>query len=78
MPLVVLVAAGGDHSLVLTAEGKAYSWGFSSSGRTGLNTEDDVEVPTLINSKSVRDTKLTFADAGGPFSVLGAVAGMTG
>ncbi|KAI0382508.1 RCC1/BLIP-II [Hypomontagnella monticulosa] len=78
IPPVVAVTAGGDHSLVLTAEGKAYSWGFSSSGRTGLGTEDDVEIPTLINSKSVRDRELIFADAGGPFSVLGAIAGNAG
>ncbi|KAI1371270.1 RCC1/BLIP-II [Hypoxylon crocopeplum] len=78
MPPVVAVAAGTDHSFVLTADGKTYSWGFSSDGRTGQGTEDDIEVPTLINSRSVRDKKLIFAGAGGPFSILASVAGTTG
>ncbi|KAI2616834.1 RCC1/BLIP-II [Hypoxylon sp. NC1633] len=67
-------AAGTDHSFALTADGKAYSWGFSCNGRTGHNTDDDIEVPALIDCNSVRDRNLSFADAGGPFSILASVA----
>ncbi|KAI1385431.1 RCC1/BLIP-II [Hypoxylon trugodes] len=77
LPAVGSVAAGADHSFTRTLGGRVYSWGFSYGGRTGQNTsEDDIEVPTLINSKFVRDRKFVYVDAGGPFSVLAAVADM--
>lgn len=71
---VSLVAAGTDHSFALTAEGKAYSWGFSANYQTGQGTEDDVEVPTLIDNSAVREKKLVFAGAGGQYSILAAAA----
>ena len=71
---ITSVASGTDHSFALTADGKAYSWGFSSNGRTGHGTERDIEVPSLIDCKAIRGKKLTFAGAGGPFSVLASVA----
>lgn len=68
------VAAGTDHSFSLTAEGKAYSWGFSANYQTGQGTDDDIETPTLIDNTAVREKKLTFAGAGGQYSVLASVA----
>lgn len=70
IPLITSVAAGTDHSIALTADGKPYSWGFSDSGRTGQGTEDDIKIPTLVESKAIKGKKLVFADAGGSFSVL--------
>lgn len=67
---VAFAAAGGEHCLAITSDGKAYSWGFSMGGQTGLGTDDDVEHATLINSKSVRDQHLVWAGAGGTYSIL--------
>lgn len=63
-------AAGSDHCIVVTKDGKAYSWGFSAGYQTGLGTTDDVEVATHIDNTAVRGKKLVWAGAGGQFSVL--------
>jgi len=75
VPAVASVAAGTDHSFAVSRDGRAYSWGFSANGRTGQGQEDDIEIPTLLDSKAVRDKKIAFAGAGGPFSILASVAG---
>jgi regulator of chromosome condensation len=67
------VAAGIDHSISLTALGKAYSWGFSSNYRTGLGTEDSVERPTIIDNTAVARSSIKFAGCGGQFLVLARV-----
>jgi len=74
VPHIVSVAAGTDNSFALTDDGKAYSWGFSANYQTGQGTEDDIETPTLIDNTAVRPKKLTYAGAGGQFSVLASVA----
>ena len=63
-------AAGSDHSLAVTRDGKAYSWGFSVNRQTGQGTDDDVEHATLIDNTAVRGKKLVWAGAGGQYSVL--------
>lgn len=66
----VHAAAGSDHCIAIDKNGKAYSWGFSSTYQTGLGTDDDVEVATLIDNTAVRDKKLSWAGAGGQFSIV--------
>ncbi|KUI53484.1 Protein pim1 [Cytospora mali] len=74
LPHIVSVACGTDNSFAITEDGKAYSWGFSANYQTGQGeTEDDVEVPTLIDNTAVRDKKLVYAGAGGQFSVLASI-----
>lgn len=74
LPHIASVACGTDNSFAITEDGKAYSWGFSANYQTGQGeTEDDIEVPTLIDNTAVRGTKLVFAGAGGQFSVLASV-----
>lgn len=68
------VAAGTDHSLAVSIDGKAYSTGFSASYQTGQATEDDVKTFELIDNTAVREKKLVFAGCGGQFSVLAGVA----
>lgn len=63
-------AAGSDHCVAVTREGKAYSWGFGVSGQLGLGGTDDVGVATLIENKAVKDKKLVWAGAGGQYSIL--------
>ncbi|KAG8163423.1 hypothetical protein KVR01_006720 [Diaporthe batatas] len=70
IPPISLVAAGTDHSFALTTDGKAYSWGFSSNGRTGQGTEDDIKIPTVIDGQAVNGKMLVVASAGGSFSIL--------
>ncbi|CAK3813927.1 Hypothetical predicted protein [Lecanosticta acicola] len=71
------VTTSSDHNIVLTKQGKAWSWGFSANYQTGLGTDDDVPVATMIDNTAVRDKKLTGATTGGQFSVLTAPAGIT-
>ncbi|KIX02591.1 uncharacterized protein Z518_08532 [Rhinocladiella mackenziei CBS 650.93] len=66
----VYAAAGSDHGIAIDKKGKAYSWGFSTTFQTGLGTDDDVEVATLIDNTAVRDKKLVWAGAGGQFSMV--------
>ena len=66
----VQVAAGSDHSIAITRHGRAYSWGFSLNCQTGLGSEEDVEVATMIDNTAVRGKKLVWAGAGGQFSVI--------
>lgn len=67
---IVTGACGPDHSIVIDKDGKAYSWGFSANYQTGQGTDDDIEVPTMIDNTAVRETKLTWAGCGGQYSIL--------
>ncbi len=69
----VYAAAGSDHCIAIDKDGKAYAWGFSTTYQTGLGTDDDVEIATLIDNTAVRDKKLVWAGAGGQFSVVAGV-----
>lgn len=66
------VAAGTDNSFALTKDGKVYSWGFSANYQTGQGTTDDIEVPTVIDNTAIRGRKITWAGAGGQYSMLAA------
>ncbi|KIW32070.1 uncharacterized protein PV07_03644 [Cladophialophora immunda] len=66
----LMAAAGSDHCIAIDKNGKAYSWGFSTTYQTGQGTSDDVELATLIDNTAVRDKKLIWAGAGGQFSVV--------
>lgn len=73
----VSVAAGTDHTLVVSRDGKAYSTGFSASYQTGQGTDDDVEMFEVIDNTAVKEKKLVYAGCGGQFSVLAGVAQQT-
>ncbi|GME63451.1 hypothetical protein GTA08_BOTSDO05678 [Neofusicoccum parvum] len=68
------VACGSDHTIAISKEGKAYSWGFSANYQTGQGTDDDIEVATMIDNTAVREKKLNWAGAGGQYSILTAPA----
>ena len=68
------VAAGSDHCVAVTRDGKALAWGFSGNYQTGLGTSEDVAEATLIDNTAVRGKQLCWAGAGGQFSVLAAEA----
>ena len=48
--IVTAVAAGGSHSLALTASGQVYAWGLNTSGQLGDNTLSQRLTPTLVGS----------------------------
>jgi regulator of chromosome condensation len=70
---IAMATCGPDHTIAITKDGKAYSWGFSANYQTGQGTDDDITTPTLIDNTAVRDTKLTWAGAGGQYSIVASV-----
>lgn len=66
----VTVTAGSDSCFAIDEQGRAFSWGFSANYQTGLGTDDDVELATLIENTAVKGKKLVGAGAGGQFGVL--------
>lgn len=71
IPICSFVAAGSDHNILVTYNGKAYSWGFNANYQCGHGkVERDFEVATLIDDSAVRDKKLTWAGAGGQYSIV--------
>ncbi|TQV92100.1 hypothetical protein V2A60_004400 [Cordyceps javanica] len=69
------VACGTEHTIFVTAQGRAFATGFNSSGQLGLGTDEDAEVPRQIGGKHVEGRTLVWAGAGGQFSVVAANAG---
>jgi regulator of chromosome condensation len=69
-----VVTTCSDHNIVITEEGRAYSWGFSANYQTGQGTIEDIVDATLINNTAVRTTKLSGCTSGGQFSVVTAKA----
>ncbi|KAF2852990.1 RCC1/BLIP-II [Plenodomus tracheiphilus IPT5] len=67
---IVAGACGPDHTIVVDKNGKAYAWGFSANYQTGLGTDDDVDVPTMIDNTATREEKLMWAGCGGQYSIL--------
>jgi regulator of chromosome condensation len=70
LPAIAYATAGSDHSIAITKDGQAYSWGFGANYQLGLGEAEDVEIPTLIENTAVRGKKLVWAGAGGQFSVI--------
>lgn len=69
----VQVAAGSDHSLAVTKDGRAFSWGFNDGGQCGQGTDNDVKTATLISSAVIRDQRVVWAGAGGRYGMLAVV-----
>ncbi len=70
-----MATAGGDTSLLITPAGKAYSWGFSMDYQTAQGTDDEIEVPTLIDNTAVRNRVLNWGGLGAQFGILTGVRG---
>ncbi|KAF2398475.1 RCC1/BLIP-II [Trichodelitschia bisporula] len=71
------VAAASDHTIAISREGKAYSWGFNASYQLGQGHDEDVPVATHIDNTAVRGKELDWAGCGGQFSILTAPAVVT-
>lgn len=62
---VIQVAAGGQHSLALTSEGKVYSWGNNNGGQLGNNSTASSSVPVAVYENSGLADKTVIAIAAG-------------
>ncbi|KAK3073615.1 hypothetical protein LTR53_004625 [Teratosphaeriaceae sp. CCFEE 6253] len=71
---VTQVATNSDHAIVVTKEGKAWSWGFSANYQTGQGFMDEVEEAAMIDNSATRDQQLVGATAGGQFGIVTAIA----
>ncbi|PWW75686.1 hypothetical protein C7212DRAFT_194438, partial [Tuber magnatum] len=69
------IGCGTDHNIAVSMEGQAYSWGFSGSYQTGLgpDADDEIMTPTGVENTATRGVRMTFAAAGGQFSILAGV-----
>ena len=69
---IALVAAGGDHTVVVTADGRAFSWGANSRGQLGLGHRNHTTTPQHIESVK---RKVVAVACGSMHSILLTVAG---
>jgi alpha-tubulin suppressor-like RCC1 family protein len=72
METLVKVAAGGAHSLVISAAGRVYSWGTNSLGQLGDATTNDAASPVAVFSTGISvlsGKNITAIAAGRYFSV---------
>jgi regulator of chromosome condensation len=68
------IATASDTCFVISEDGKAYSWGFSTNYQTAQGTDEDVIEASVVENSAVRGKKLVFAGVGGQFGVLGGVS----
>jgi regulator of chromosome condensation len=67
----VYAAGGSNHNIVITSDGKAHSWGFNANYQCGQRgSDDDVSLATMIRSPTINDKKMSWAGAGGQYSML--------
>ncbi|KAF4981379.1 hypothetical protein FZEAL_2809 [Fusarium zealandicum] len=66
----VHVACGTGHTVFVNEAGKGFAAGLGSSGQLGLGSDDDVEVARQVQSKDLEGRVLTWAGAGGQFSIV--------
>ncbi|KAF2757249.1 RCC1/BLIP-II [Pseudovirgaria hyperparasitica] len=70
---VVSVAAGSDHTVIISKSGIAYACGFNATFQTGLGGgKDEIERVTAVECPSLKDVHLVSAGCGGQFSIFAA------
>ncbi len=62
---IVAVAAGIDHTLALSSDGKVYAWGDNSYGQLGNHSFDNSTVPVVVDTTGVLAGKKVIAIAAG-------------
>jgi alpha-tubulin suppressor-like RCC1 family protein len=53
-PTVSAVAAGDEHSMALTSDGRVFAWGRNSDGQLGTGTLDSVSQPVQLQVSGIR------------------------
>ncbi|ODV82760.1 hypothetical protein CANARDRAFT_239627 [[Candida] arabinofermentans NRRL YB-2248] len=70
LPPCKAVAAGSHHSVAVTKDGIAFSWGFADTYALGLgNLDEDVAKPTRINNTATKEHDIKLVALGGQFSL---------
>jgi len=72
---IVMLAAGGHHSVALGAEGKVWTWGWNSHGQLGHNDLQDRLVPTQLEGEALGGAAAVLVAAGEKYSVAVMIAG---
>lgn len=67
---ITFVTAGTDHSIAITNNGKAYSWGFNSQHQAGHPKGEEIEKPTVLEKKYISEKYIVSAAAGGQFGMV--------
>ncbi|KAI9502932.1 regulator of chromosome condensation 1/beta-lactamase-inhibitor protein II, partial [Coemansia spiralis] len=64
------VVCGSNHNIALTADGKAYAWGYGEMLQLGNGEEEDVEQPMLLQGQKIEGKRILKVAAGGQHSVI--------
>lgn len=48
---VIQIACGCDHTLVVTDDGKLYTWGYNNNGQLGNGTKNSSQTPVPIGEE---------------------------
>ncbi|MES2922712.1 MAG: HYR domain-containing protein [Verrucomicrobiota bacterium] len=62
---VVSIAAGTNHSLVLSSEGRVYAWGSNSDGQLGKSVGYNSQIPVAVDTSGVLAGKTVVAISAG-------------
>jgi alpha-tubulin suppressor-like RCC1 family protein len=72
---IVMAACGWNHSVVVSAEGRVWTFGLGDRGRLGHNDEQDRLVPTLLAAEVFEGSKIVTVAAGGAHNMAVGVNG---
>lgn len=64
---VIAVAAGGNHSLALTADGQVFAWGYGYEGQLGNGVSTATNAPVAVNLNGLAGRKVIGIQAGSGF-----------
>ena len=73
---IVMVACGGLHSVVASAVGDVFTWGYEGSGYLGHNDEQDRLAPARLGREQFGGGKIVFVAAGVEHTVALAEGGV--
>ena len=67
---IIQISAGGDFSLFLTEDNKAYATGHNNYGQLGIGNTNDKHKPTEINTSNISNKKIIQISAGKDFALF--------
>ncbi|KAJ2161284.1 hypothetical protein GGF46_001626 [Coemansia sp. RSA 552] len=70
LPPVADFACGGNHTLALTSDGRAFAWGYGEMLQLGNGEEEDVPLPAELQGKKIEGKTILKVTAGGQHSAI--------
>jgi regulator of chromosome condensation len=64
------LCCGSNHNLAVNQDGRLFAWGFAEMYQLGNGRDEDVQVPTHIATKSIKDVTFHNVSAGGQHSLM--------